>query len=79
MGLPDVGKAIRITVRPEDADATRALLVKYGAEFKELRKPERTVFMIENRKGLSREEHPFAMDLTRELRRQITPISFSMP
>lgn len=77
--LPDVGKAIRITVRPEDADATRLLLVKYGAEFKELRKPERTVFMIENRKGLSREEHPFAMDLTRELRRQITPISFSMP
>jgi len=78
-GLPSLGKAIRIVVRPPDADATRALLQRYGAEFKELRKPQRTVFLIANREGLSWEEHPFALDLARELKAQLTPISFSVP
>jgi hypothetical protein len=76
--LPDVGKAIRIVVRPDDGDVTRALLLRYGAEFKELRKRERTIFLIENRQGLSWEEHPFVMDLARELRQQVNPISFSV-
>lgn len=76
--LPDAGKAIRIVVRPADADATRALLLRYGAEFKESRKGERTVFMIANRKGLDREEHPYALQLEHELRSQLKPISFSM-
>lgn len=57
---------------------TRALLERYGAEFKELRKPERTIFLIENRKALSWEEHPFALDLARDLRQQVSPISFSV-
>ncbi len=76
--LPDVGKAIRIVVHPQDGDVTRALLERYGAEFKELRKPERTIFLIENRKALSWEEHPFALDLARDLRQQVSPISFSV-
>jgi len=77
--LPDTGKAIRIVVRPEDADVTRALLQRYGAEFRELRKPERTVFLIANREGLSRDEHPYALQLARELSQLIRPISFSAP
>jgi hypothetical protein len=77
--LPGLGKAIRIVVRPVDADATRALLQGYGAEFKEFRKPQRTVFVIANREGLSWEEHPFALNLARALRAQLTPISFSVP
>lgn len=76
--LPDAGKAIRIVVRPADADATRALLQRYGAEFKESGKAERTVFVIANREGLDREEHPYALQLERELRGQLSPISFSM-
>ena len=78
-GLPSLGKAIRIVVRPVDADATRAILQRYGAEFKEFRKPQRNVFLIANREGLSWEEHPFALNLARELRAQLTPISFSVP
>jgi len=77
--LPDTGKAIRIVVQAADADTTRALLQSYGAEFKELRKTERTVFVIANREALSREEHPYVLDLARDLTQLITPISFSMP
>lgn len=77
--LPALGKPIRIVVASGDADLTRALLLKYGAEFKELRKAERSIFLIENRQALSREEHPFITDLARDLRQQLTPISFSMP
>ena len=77
--LPDTGKAIRIVVRQTDADTTRALLQRYGAEFRESRKGERTVFVIANREGLDREEHPYALELARELKRQLNPISFSMP
>lgn len=76
--LPDAGKAIRIVVRPADADATRALLQRYGAEFRESSRGERTVFVIANREGLDREEHPYALQLERELRGQLRPISFSM-
>ena len=77
--LPRLGKAIRIVVRPSDAGVTRALLQRYGGEFKELQKPERTIFLLENRKGLSWEDHPFVINLAHELREQITPISFSVP
>jgi hypothetical protein len=76
--LPGLGKAIRIVVSPADADVTRALLQRYSAEFKESRKPDRIVFLIANRDTLSWEEHPFAMDLVRELNAQITPISVSI-
>ena len=78
--LPDTGgKAIRIVVAPADADLTRALLQRYGAEFKVSAKKERTVFVIANRDGLSGEEHPFAADLARELAQLITPLSISLP
>ena len=77
--LPDTGKAIRIVVKPADADITRALLQRYGAEFRELSKSGRTVFLIANREGLSREEHPYAQQLARELSQLIAPISFSAP
>lgn len=76
--LPDAGKAIRIVVRPVDADATRALLQRYGAEFREAGQGERVVFVIANRDGLDREEHPYMLQLERELRLQLKPISFSM-
>ena len=77
--LPGLGKAIRIVVRPSDADVTRALLQRYGAEFKELRNRERTIYLVENRKGLSWEDHPFVIDLHRDLTAQVEPISFSVP
>lgn len=76
--LPGLGKAIRIVVHLEDADATRTLLQRYGAEFKELAEKERIVFLIGNRQALSWDEHPFITDLARELKEQITPISFSV-
>jgi hypothetical protein len=78
--LPDTGgKAMRIVVSPADADLTRAVLQRYGAEFKQSTKKERTVFVIANREGLSGEEHPFAADLARELAQHITPLSISLP
>lgn len=77
--LPGLGKAIRIVVRAEDADLTRSVVARYGVEFKELRKPGRAIFLIENRQALSWEEHPFALDLSHELAILVTPISFSMP
>lgn len=77
--LPGLGKAIRIVVRAEDADLARSVVARYGAEFKELRKSGRVIFLIENRQGLSWEEHPFALDLSRELAILVTPISFSVP
>lgn len=78
--MPDTGgKAMRIVVAPADADQTRAVLQRYGAEFKVSAKKERTVFVIANRDGLSGEEHPFAADLARELAQLITPLSISLP
>lgn len=78
--LPDTGaKAIRIVVASDDAGLTRAMLDRYGAEFKESSKKERTVFVVANPEGLAGEEHPFAMELARELREQIRPLSLSLP
>jgi hypothetical protein len=77
--LAGLGKAIRIVVRDVDADATRAVLQRYGAEFKELRRPDQTIFLVENRRGLSWEEHPFILQLHRELLTTVQPISFSVP
>ncbi len=62
-----------------DADTTRALRQSYGAEFKELRKTERTAVVIANHEALSREEPPYVLDLARDLTQLITPISCSMP
>ncbi|NML18364.1 hypothetical protein HHL10_25675 [Azohydromonas sp. G-1-1-14] len=77
--LPELDKPIRIVVRAADADATRALLQRYGTEFQESRRGERVVFLIANREELSGEEHPFAQDLAAELRRLVTPLSVRMP
>jgi hypothetical protein len=77
--LPELSKPIRIVVRAVDADATRALLQSYGAELQESRRGERSVFLIANREGLPGEEHPFAHDLVRDLRRQGTPLSLRLP
>lgn len=77
--LPEGGKAIRITVQAADESATRALLDRYGADHKVLRKGERTVFVVANPDGLSREEHPYALQLLRELRAQLTPLAVNLP
>ncbi|NML18365.1 M14 family zinc carboxypeptidase [Azohydromonas caseinilytica] len=77
--LPKLDMPIRIVVRAGDADATRALVQRHGAEFQELRRGERVVFLIANPEGLSGEEHPFAHQLARELRQQVTPLSVRMP
>ena len=77
--LPELGKPIRIVVRVADAGVTRTLLQSYGAEFKESQRGERSVFLIANREGLSGEEHPFAHELMRELRQQVTPLSLRLP
>jgi hypothetical protein len=77
--LPKLGKAIRIVVRPMDADVTRAVIQRYGAEFKELQHPDRTIFLLENRKGLSWDDHPYLLNLAHDLRELVTPISFSAP
>ena len=79
--LPEGGKAIRLTVQTTDEDLTRTLLERYGAEYKVLRKVERTVFVVANPDGLSREEHPYALQLLREGRKisyvgVIGPVTF---
>lgn len=66
-------------MRDVDADATRAVLQRYGEEFKELKRPDQTIFLIENRRGLSWEEHPFILQLHRELLATVQPVSFSVP
>ena len=77
--LPDSGKAIRIAVQTSDADLARAVLDRYGAEYKESGKAGRTVFVIANREGLSREEHPYALAMLRELTQRLTPIAVNLP
>lgn len=78
--LPDSGnKSLRIVVASDDAGLTRSMLERYGAEFKESSKKERTVFVVANPEGLAGEEHPFAMELARELREQIRPLSIALP
>lgn len=77
--LPDVGKPIRIVVQTTDADVVRGLLVSFGADFKETHKAGRTRFVIANRDALGWEEHPFALELTRQLAALVTPISVSVP
>jgi len=77
--LPDSGKAIRIAVQTTDADLARAVLDRYGAEYKESGKAGRTVFVIANREGLSREEHPYALAMLRELTQRLTPIAVNLP
>jgi hypothetical protein len=62
-----------------DADVTRAVIQRYGAEFKELQHPDRTIFLLENRKGLSWDDHPYLLNLAHDLRELVTPISFSAP
>jgi hypothetical protein len=77
--LPGLGRAIRIVVWTADAPVTRELLASYGAEFKERAASDRMVFLIANRKGMSIEDHPFALVLAQELRTRISTISFSVP
>lgn len=77
--LPEDGRPIRLTVRAADEAPTRALLDRYGADYKVLHKAERTVFVVANPDGLGREEHPYVLQLLRELHAQVTPIAVNLP
>lgn len=77
--LPKLGKAIRIIVDPADVDVTRAVIQRYGAEFKELQHPDRMVFLLENRNGLSWDDHPFLINLVHDLREVAPSVSVSAP
>ena len=54
---------IRLSVQPASADSAEAVLERFGARYQVERDPDRVAFLIQNRRGLSAEEHPFVGDL----------------
>lgn len=68
--LPPWSAWLTLTVRGADEDVAAALLRRFGASFLVDRAAGRARFAIENRRELSIEEHPWAIDLIVRLQRR---------
>ena len=68
--LPPWSAWLSLTVGGDDEGAAAALLRRFGATFLVDRAAGRVRFAIENRRELSIEEHPWAIDLIVRLGRQ---------
>ena len=68
--LPDLGgeAPLRVTVRPGSEALVAGLLSRYRAAYEVRRAPGKVRFLVANPGGLSADQHPFALDLARELR-----------
>jgi hypothetical protein len=79
-GLVGLESPLRITVRAENARATRALLDRYDARYMTRRAAGMVFFLVRNPRGLPVEEHPFALRLARALQRAgVSVIAFKGP
>jgi hypothetical protein len=71
---------IRLAVRPGSAARARAVLAGHGARYRVQRTRGRVAFLIDNPRGLSGDEHPFARLLPAALeRRDVATIAFRAP
>jgi hypothetical protein len=71
---------IRLSVRPGSAARARAVLAGFGARYRIQRTSGRVAFLIDNPRGLSGDEHPFARRVPAALeRRGVATIAFSAP
>jgi hypothetical protein len=78
--LPKLEEPIRVSVRPGAAGRTAAVLRGLGATWTESRTAERVAFLIDNPRGLSLEEHPWARELPAALdRAKVRPIAVVLP
>jgi hypothetical protein len=77
--LSNLDRPIRVTVAAGGAAATERLLRGYGARFETRRSRGQVRFLVANPRGLAADEHPFALDLARQLRAANLPVrAFSM-
>jgi Zinc carboxypeptidase len=71
---------MRLAVRPRSAARARAVLARFGARYRLQRTPGRVGFLIDNPRGLSGDEHPFARRLPTALERaDVATIAFRAP
>ena len=71
---------IRLSVQPSSAEAAEAVLERFGARYQVQRGPDRIAFLIQNRRGLSVEQHPFVRELPRALEAAgVETIAFRAP
>jgi hypothetical protein len=74
--LPAVEEPIRVSGAPGAATQTAAVLRGFGARWIETRSAERVAFLVDNPRGLSVEEHPWARKLPAALDRAgVRPIA----
>lgn len=78
--VPTVQSPIRLSVRPSSARLTRRLLARYDARYELTRATGKVMFSINNPRGFTAEEHPWALDLAADLRSSNAKvIAFSTP
>ena len=71
---------IRLSVQPSSADSAEAVLERFGAQYQVERDADRVAFLIQNRRGLSAEEHPFVGELPAALEEAgVETIAFRAP
>jgi hypothetical protein len=72
--------AIRLSVRPGNTSAARAVLDRFGARYDVQRSPGRVGFVIANPNDLHADQHPFAGRLPAALQEAgVAPIAFHAP
>jgi hypothetical protein len=59
----NLGAVFRNVLQPLSADSAEAVLRRFGVRYQVQRDADRVAFLIQNRRGLSAEEHPFVGDL----------------
>jgi len=68
LALSDLQSPIRLSVRPDSAGLARGLLDRFDARYEVKRAAGKVLFLIENPRELTLEEHPFLVDLAVDLR-----------
>jgi hypothetical protein len=79
-GVSTLESPIRISVEASDSRATTRLLARYGAQYSVERFAGTVTFLVRNPRGLTAEEHPFAVRLANDLARsEIDIVVFRAP
>jgi hypothetical protein len=78
--LPQVESPIRVSVRPADATRAAGILRSFGAKWAERRTAGTVQYVIDNPRGLSTDQHPYAGRLASAIRKSgMTPIAVTLP
>ena len=72
--LPAVDAPLRLVVRRRGAAEARRTIARFGATYRVYRQGRSTTFLIDNPGGKVGDEHPYAQQLGRALRRSKVPV-----